>query len=63
MRKMSLYVLGALTEQLVAWFLQDIEKKLWNSTKNQSFFMASGRLLKFIQFWLKFRGKSQKIYL
>ena len=24
MRKMRLYVLGALTEQLVAWFLQDV---------------------------------------
>ena len=34
MRKMRLYVLGALTEQLVAWFLHDIiPKNIMERTK------------------------------
>ena len=29
-------------------------KKLWSSTKNQLFLMASGGLLNFLQYWLNF---------
>ena len=36
-------------------------KKLWNSTKNQSFLMASRGFLMFIQFWLNIRAPNLQI--
>ena len=37
--------------------------KLWSSTKNQSPLMASGGLLKFLQYWLNISAITQQIYL
>ena len=36
--------------------------KLWSSTKNQSFLMASGGFLKFFQYWLNISVITQQIY-
>ena len=36
-------------------------KKLWNSTKNPSFLIASEGFLKFIQFWLNIRAPNLQI--
>ena len=42
--------------------IQPILKKLRSSTKNQSFLMASGGFLKFIQYWLNISKLTQQIY-